>query len=208
MLASPSVVITGFASSDVNAGFLSPPPPSGHLPPQAGEGIFRAKRRKCWPRQAASLLASPSGVNAGFSSPLPPSGHLPPQAGKGSFVPSGVNIGLAKRRRYWVRFKRRKCWIFIPPSALREPSPASGEGIFRAKRRKYRLFKLRKYRIFIHFPPSGHLPPQAGGRNIVPSGVNAGLFKRRKCWIFIPPSALRAPSPASGGGRNISSQAA
>ena len=31
-------------------------PPSGYLPPQAGGGIFCAKRRKCWTRQVAWLL--------------------------------------------------------------------------------------------------------------------------------------------------------
>ena len=123
-------------------------------------GQKRAKRRKYW------IFIPPSALRA----PSPASG------GKESFASSGVNTGLTKLRYYWVRFKRRKCWIFIPPSALRAPSPASGEGIFRAKRRKCWAHQAAWLRSF--------------------------AFKRRKGWIFIPPSALRAPSPASGG-RNI-----
>ena len=50
-----------------------------------------------------------------FYPPFRPPGTFSRKRGKESFVPSDVNTGLAKRRRYRVHFKRRKYWIFIPP---------------------------------------------------------------------------------------------
>ena len=91
------------------------------FPRKRGKGLFCAKRRKCWGRQAASLPGSPGGVNTGpakrrkcwflispfrrFATPSPASG------GRDYFVPSGVNAGpssgintgSSRRRKHWFR---------------------------------------------------------------------------------------------------------
>ena len=158
--------------SDVTADIKN----GGTLPCGAGDDRTKGtKRRSC-------QVHAPSGVKPRivkrrkcwiFIPPFRPPGTFPRKRGKESFVPSDVNTGLAKRRRYWLRFKRRKYWIF-PPSALQAPAPASGEGIFHAKRRGYGASHLSGVNagFLSPLPPSGHLPPQAG----------EGIFraKRRK----------------------------
>ncbi|MBB3804777.1 hypothetical protein FHR51_000888 [Xanthomonas arboricola] len=51
-----------------------PHPPCGHLPPQAGEGRSRRRRR---------VRESGGDGNLGLGCPHPPCGYLPPQAGEG-----------------------------------------------------------------------------------------------------------------------------
>ena len=119
-----------------------------------------------------------------FYPPFRPPGTFPRKRGKEYFVPSGVNADSARRRRYWVRFKQRKCWIFIPPSALRAPSPASGEVIFRAKWHKYRALQAASVLDFYPpFRPPGTFSRKWGKESFVPSGVNTGLAKRRRYWV-------------------------
>ena len=92
--------------------------PLGGLKPRP----MLAKRRKCWVRQAASVLGSSSG---NFS--------LPPFTGEGARrvegrikSPGDVNAGFAKRRRCWalplplllLRHCRQRLYIFLSATAL------------------------------------------------------------------------------------------
>ena len=117
--------------------FIPPLPAFGHLPPQAGEGIFscnvrawahakrdkhwaRAKREKTWVRtKRDKCWASDSrqGENSWFFiPPFRPLATFPRKRGKGLFramfglgrASSGINTGLAKRDKCWARAKRDK----------------------------------------------------------------------------------------------------
>ena len=82
------------------------------LAPPSGVVTGSAKRRGYWARQAAWLLGPPSGVVTG---PAKRRGYGPRQAAWLLGLPSGVVTGPAKRRGYWAC---QAASLLVPPSGV------------------------------------------------------------------------------------------